>query len=193
MKKLFAAIAVLMLAMLAACGTQETAPPAGEPAPVAEEPTAAPEAAAAPAEAAPEETKPSVFKSLKDVISASAAMKCTWTDAKGNSGEMKVKGKQYRMDARGEGGIAHIVSDGAYMYLWSDGQQEGVKIALDEVEQLQGQYGGQASPTPDMEAEMDYSCSPTIVSASDFTPPSGIQFTDMGEMMAKALQGMGQQ
>lgn len=126
--------------------------------------------------------------------------------------EYYLEGKKMRADittsVEGKAQLSHMINDGAYLYIWSDGQTQGSKTAIpteDEVKQLAEdakKYQDQTSDTPDFTSESAYdnletqgytiNCQGVSADASKLTPPSTVTFIDPSEMMKKvAPEGNG--
>jgi len=166
MKRLF----VLIVILLAACGgttTTEDSP-----------------------DTAPEPPKEQTFSTLEAAMNSGLGMKCTF-DYQGNKGTVAVKGEMYHTEVTADGQRAHSMSDGENMYVWAEGQEEGIMITkaqLEEAEKEQGedvQYG-----MFDTEQEYDFVCLPSVVSGTSFVPPSDVTFIDVETFVEQLVEGM---
>ncbi len=78
---------------------------------------------------------------------------------------------------------SHMISDGEFIYTWSDAMPQGVKIAVSNAETAGAKQSGQQ----DMyNAQVNYDCDSWRVDEKKFELPSGVEFMDLGAMM----QGM---
>jgi hypothetical protein len=76
----------------------------------------------------------------------------------------------------------HLVSDGATMYMWSDGSDRGTKMKLD-LEQIASSTASAQNQAVDLNKEVDIKCNPWTVDATKFTPPTTVQFTDLSSVL----------
>jgi len=67
---------------------------------------------------------------------------------------------------------AHMIQSGGYIYSWSDMVPQGFKMEVSE------SVGAAQSQGFDVNAQVEYSCSPWLVDASKFTPPAAVTFTE---------------
>jgi len=132
-------------------------------------------------------------QSLKDLLSYASNQKCTFTDPdSGSSGEVFGSTQSVRVDF--SAGIdkanlsSHMISDGANMYLWFDGETKGFKASLADIEKFSKQGYGIANKTVDINSKVAYECDPWAVDPGMLTIPLNIEFTDFSTM----LQGVGQ-
>lgn len=134
------------------------------------------------------QTKQSKIMSLKDLISSGMAQKCTWSFEEGQdnkmTGQILVKGKKFNQTSIVDGPQGQIefrsVSDGEYVYSWSDNPAAGnmaFKMKLEESENQSSDNPGQIN----WENQYDFDCNSTVLSDSDFNPPQGIEFIDMND------------
>jgi len=73
---------------------------------------------------------------------------------------------------------SHMIQEGGWSYIWSSASPQGTKMKVDE---------NAPTPTPgpqnqnvDVNTEVEYKCSDWSVDNSKFTPPSEIQFLELG-------------
>lgn len=145
-------------------------------------------------------------KSLFDFFSMAGSQKCTFSDkTNGGSGVVYVNGGKMRGDFQSTNNAktttSHMINDGTFVYIWTDGQKSGYKMSLATVKQEQSQVSmapgntnsGQQGQTQgmDMKQQSDYSCGPWAADASLFTMPQGVTFTDYSSMMQGAGTGAG--
>jgi hypothetical protein len=124
--------------------------------------------------------------SLKDAVSLGVAMKCTY-QIEGNEYEGYVKGESYRGSIKtAEGKVGAVIIKDGCMWTWSEDESQGIKTCY-EVEgpdetDVWEQSQGVAAPG------INYTCMPSAVTDSQFTPPSDVNFMDIDAMM----EGFGQ-
>ncbi len=179
--------------------TSDAAAPLSETAKSTESATATPAAAAT--ETASVAAK---GKSLKELIASAMTAKCTVTtssEQSDSSGMVYVTGGKLRSDftntmktgpAAGKVQVAHMIVDTEYSYMWGDGMMKiGIKMATKDMLDVKPENGNtpQNQAAVDMNEKSDYKCSSWKANSSYFTPPSDIEFQDMGAMM-KNMPGM---
>jgi len=144
-------------------------------------------------------------KSLFDFFSMAGSQKCTFSDDTNKSaGTVYVSSGKMRGDfqesnnSTGKTEQTHMINDGTYVYMWTDGQNNGYKMSDQFVKQEEAQSseaktpsnaGGNPQPSQgvDMHQKANYSCGGWSADNSLFTPPSDVSFTDYSSMM----QGQG--
>jgi hypothetical protein len=129
-------------------------------------------------------------KSLKDLLTAGIAQKCTYssTDEDGSTeGTSYISGGKVRGDfsvvSSGKTTKSHMISDGKTSYIWTDGEETGFKMTVEETDTQETD----SSQTPTQGAagwddKFDYKCSAWVTDGSYFTPPSNVKFTDFSEL-----------
>ena len=143
-------------------------------------------------------------KSLSDFFSMTGSQKCTFTDKSNNSsgtlyiGDSKMRG-DFQSQDNGKTTATHMINDGKFVYIWTDGQKSGYKMSTDIVKKQAAQVTmgpennapSEAQPSSgpvDMHQQADYSCGGWSVDNAMFTLPQGITFTDYSTMMQGAMQ-----
>jgi hypothetical protein len=136
-------------------------------------------------------------KSLSDFFSMKGTLKCTFSDQTNSGsgtvyvGSGKMRG-DFQSQVNGTQSQTHMVNDGTYVYIWTEGQKNGYKMSLDSVKSEASQVKVSGTPTAvkpqgmNMNRQSNYSCSPWVVNASLFTVPSDITFVDYSSMMQGA-------
>lgn len=97
--------------------------------------------------------------------------------------------------------LSHMINDGTYLYIWSDGQAQGSKTTIpteEDVKQMTEdakKYETQSQNTPDFTSETGYdnlqnegytiNCQAVASNSSLLVPPITITFIDPTEMMKK--------
>ncbi len=189
MKKIIGIILILSL-LLAGCGSEEVKTSTTK---------SATSDTAVSAEAGEEEKGAieSTFSNLKDAMAAAVPMKCTWSFSDQGTtmdGVTTVSGKKFNSEVSFEGNgqsfTSNTVSDGTYMYFWSDmpgGRAMKMTIPDDQATSAPSEGSAQMM---DLEANYNYKCAPTVTSPGTFNPPN-MEFMDMDAMMAD-MGGVGQ-
>lgn len=192
-KSITAILCGMAIVFLAGCGTGE----------VATEKAAEIQAdmmqKAAPIEAA-QQGDGSIRGSIKDLLGMGKALKCTWEDPAGMSGETYVDGKNTYSHLKnvpvgpaGEKGDSFVITDEMWMYTWSSLSNQGMKMSMIESDNVNGVDVPQIDTGAvdkkaveegfDMQEDYDYSCMPWVVDRAVFAPPADVTFVDMNAMM----------
>ena len=144
-------------------------------------------------------------KSLFDFFSMGGSQKCTFSDKTNNSsgtvyvGNGKMRG-DFQSNDNGTTSQTHMINDGKYVYMWTEGQKDGYKMSLDTIKQQAAQESSNTGNTPsdnqtpsqavNMNQKADYSCGGWSVDSSLFTVPSDVNFVDYSAMMQGAMKGV---
>jgi hypothetical protein len=131
--------------------------------------------------------------SIKDALSQSVSLECTYTDEQGRTAKTYLKNGAIRSDYTGksmEESGSMIVKD-KKMYTWNN-QKQGFMMEIPDVTGTPEQTGemGKQDPVAELE-KYKQSCKPAVVSDSLFTPPADVTFTDYSQMMQQAPQAPG--
>lgn len=130
-------------------------------------------------------------KSLKELIAAGIAQKCTFssTDESGSTeGTTYVAGGKMRGDftnvISGKTTKSHMIVDGKTNYIWTDGEKTGFKVTVEDTSGAGDTSVSQDTTqgSMDLNEKADYKCSSWVTDSSQFTPPSNVQFTDFSQM-----------
>lgn len=134
--------------------------------------------------------KEKVEQSLKNLMASGQAQKCTVKMTSEEAGDLKseiwIKGKKMKQITKSEtlggGGepmTMYVISDGEWMYNWSDKTDQGMKMKVEEIEKDEQEVTenskGQAV---DWETKLDYQCQATNIADSEFVPPASVEFVD---------------
>ncbi len=128
-------------------------------------------------------------QSFKDLMKLSTNQQCTFTDTSTqNSGTVyggsgKVRG-DFSSVVNGTSLASHVISDGKTVYVWTDGQPQGFKMTLTEMETLPQDT---TSKSVDLDKKVDYSCNAWITDNSKFQVPTTVKFSDMSKMMKDVM------
>jgi len=135
-------------------------------------------------------------KSLFDFFSMAGSQKCIFSDSNNNSsGTVYISDGKMRGDFQsqnsGKTESSHMLNDGSYVYMWTDGQSNGYKMSLEIVKQEAAQVttspsngnSQQPSQTVNLQQKSNYSCGPWSANSSLFTVPANVTFTDYSSMM----------
>jgi len=96
-----------------------------------------------------------------------------------SSGVVHVSGNKVRGDfttnVEGYGSVqAHMISDGEYVYSWSDMAPQGIKVKAAAQSSGTGPTSGQVV---DLNHSYSYDCEQSSTEASLFVPPANVSFT----------------
>lgn len=124
--------------------------------------------------------------SIKDALTKSVSLKCEYTDPQNNKSVYFIKNGAIRadmIDSNPENSGSMILKD-KKLYTWKD--KEGYVMTLPEIKDAEGNVTSDSTQADDLIKDIeDYkdNCKPTVVSDSQFTPPSDVTFADMSKMM----------
>lgn len=135
--------------------------------------------------------------SLKELLAKNIAQKCTWqtSNEQGDTqGEILINGNKFKQTIKmknpmGETQI-NSISDGEWMYTWSNDSTTGNMAFKMKIDQNQTETG-----TPqvnngkvDWNQEFNYNCQPTVINEADLTVPKDIKFTDLNDLTRQFQQ-----
>lgn len=158
-------------------------------------------------EAKTEKSQEKEQEKLAKMLESGDAVKCQIKDEMGEyilwakGGKMKIEGINYAGMKEGEENKkGSMISDGKFIYTWSD--KEGMKMSIEAEEaeldkEESGEDTGEANVQDwsDWAKEKDkvgaqYDCQATDLSDSDFTPPGDVVFQDFSQFMKNLQSGM---
>ncbi len=135
--------------------------------------------------------------SMKELMSR-ASSKCTVSNSTANSesngtvyvGQGKMRGDFTSVTKSPDMTIeSHMISDGDFIYTWSDAMAQGVKIPVASAN-MSGQPNAPKSEQVELyNAEVAYDCEPWRVDETQFEIPSSVTFVDMSTMMQGGSAG----
>ena len=125
---------------------------------------------------------------LQSLLSLGSAQKCTFTDATSatasSEGTVYVSSGKFRGDftsvVAGKNIMSHMIVSANDAYVWTDLTPGGFKMALATIEKQQAPGANQGF---DPNKKVNYSCSPWTVDAKVFALPTGIQFSNMTNIL----------
>jgi hypothetical protein len=123
--------------------------------------------------------------SLRSLLGADSSQVCTYEDVTTSTeGTIYIGSGRMRGDistvASGETINSHMISDGKFIYIWTDESEDGVKMSLANATQYEGQQN--SGQTVDLDQKIDYTCSNWNVDNTKFTLPS-INFQDFSAFL----------
>lgn len=133
-----------------------------------------------------------VKKSFRDLFSIGENQECTFSDTTaGSHGTIYIGSNELRGDfesnVNNKTVRSHIIQDRENMYVWTDNEKQGFKVARDSVEKAVENMGDVAV---DLNKEADYSCKTWSVDTGVFSLPSDVEFQDYSKMMEGAGEFM---
>lgn len=148
------------------------------------------------------DTASSPFSSIKDALSKSLSLVCTFTDDQGRKTESSVKNGAVRvnmMAVKPEDSTSMIMKD-KKIYFWNEVKKEGMMMEVPEVSITPlPTVTGITKPTTKtnqavngqevlaMLEKFKDSCKPGVVDDALFMPPADVKFTDLSKMMPPTL------
>lgn len=146
-----------------------------------------------------------VFTSIKDALSKSISLKCTFKDEKGVETTTYIKNGAVRVMLNGtadEDAPNNIVMKDKQMHMWSDKTKEGIILAFNDVDVSPYPTAGQGNKNPTdpkfgqqesilstIEKYKD-ACKPEVVSDSMFTVPTDVKFQDMNALQQQMMKDL---
>lgn len=122
--------------------------------------------------------------SLRSLLSLGQNTTCTIANPDGSTGTVFVSAGRVRgdFDTQTDKGamMTHMIQSDGYMYLWQEGETQGMKVKFDETTSTTDQT---TQGNVDLDSEVDLSCVPWVTDGSKFTPPSGVVFTELSAML----------
>ncbi len=145
--------------------------------------------------------------SFKDLLGKSGSQKCVVSQSSTMS---KSSGTFYISNGKGRGDFestvlsgpgagtmtkSSMIMDGDIIYTWDESTKQGMKISAATLDGSSATPASGGATNANVSAQQfaqsyDYDCEDSRVDDSIFTPPAGIEFMDMNEMM-KGLPNMG--
>ncbi len=113
--------------------------------------------------------------SLKSLMAAGSSVSCTFDSSEGK-GTAYVTGDKMRVDYTAMGTSGHMINDGQFLYMWTDGSKTGIKMSS----KVDNNSIPGSSQAPDLNTQQDYTCKPWTQTSSSFAVPSTVTFTTLG-------------
>ena len=136
-----------------------------------------------------------VFTSIKDALSKSLSLECTYQDEKGTETKTYIKSGAVRAESKivvnGSATESQVIFKDRKMYSWDNTTKKGVVFEIpEETENPQitpsGQRSADDNKSESFLAEIEKykdACKPAVVSDSLFTPPSDVEFQDFSSIL----------
>jgi len=117
---------------------------------------------------------------LKAAVQLGVPMKCKY-QVNGMEYEGHVKGKKWRGKMKyPDGRQGEVIMKDNCMWSWSDNDKQGITMCFEPTEDDQDMWDQPEGATA---PDIDYNCSPTVITDAMFTPPSDINFSDLEGLM----------
>lgn len=133
-------------------------------------------------------------KSLKDLMGLGLTQECKFTDSvSGSQGVVHTQGNkihgQFTINLESQTMVSNMLSDGENIYIWSEGQPQGMKMAISSMDDFSDAPEDQKGSV-DLNQQVDYSCGVWVVDPSVFEIPTNIEFQDLSALMQETQQMM---
>ena len=144
----------------------------------------------------------SVSGNIDKLLNKNKSLKCTYSYNTGEqtlNGTLYTSGKMFRSEfempmENNDTAFSYSLSDGKDMYTWTDGNNQGMKINLEESQDMAKDY--QDSPDSEnhkqasdqLNNEYEYKCQNWKVNPEKFKVPANIEFSDLTETMKQVQE-----
>ncbi|MBP9781686.1 hypothetical protein KBC89_03455, partial [Candidatus Woesebacteria bacterium] len=142
------------------------------------------------------------YQKVADAMASGKSVECVMTNTKeGTNFTYQVKGKKVRSFGQitpESSSSGNMISDGDYLYMWSDDGQPGTKFKIPTEAEVAEMTEKPKDLLPDLSDEakqqefvdMGYSiqCDQKNITDDAFIPPATVQFQDLSLMMESAKQ-----
>jgi len=135
-------------------------------------------------------TEGAVTGTIKGLLEKGLTQKCTITypDNEG-TGTMYLSGRKFSSEftmnvGEGQKITGYSVSDGNYIYIWSNASTTGTKMKIDTALE-NAPTGTDTTQGGNLNEELKFNCSGWTLDQAKFTPPSNIQFNDLTNLLPK--------
>lgn len=127
------------------------------------------------------ETVSEVYEgSLKTAIEKGVSMKCSYKMDE-NEYEGVIKGKMWRGKMKtGDGRVGEVIIKDECMWSWESGKKDGTKICF-EAKTEEGSAGSIWDQPSTGNPDVQYKCTPALVTDSEFDPPKDVVFVDLNQ------------
>jgi hypothetical protein len=129
-------------------------------------------------------------KSLKELIGAGQVQECKFTDPDTLAeGLVRTSGNkssaEFSAVTEGQTVLSHMISDGENVYVWMEGQSQGMKMSqasLDDFSDAPEEQKGAV----DLNRQLEYKCGVWAVDNSVFEVPKDVKFQDLSTLMQES-------
>lgn len=131
-------------------------------------------------------------KSIRTLLESTSPQKCSFKDNMENiemNGVIYIANKKMRGDydsnILGKQMITHLIYDGDFTYMWTEGDIQGYKIA--NKQEVPNEVVQETKQQVDIDKLMDIHCDNWLVDEQVFALPAGINFVDIKTMIPTGL------
>lgn len=134
-------------------------------------------------------------RSLRDLLTAGVAQKCTFStenSAGSGTGTFLISGGKVRGEVastvEGKNVLMHMIVDGTTSYVWMGDETTGFKMTLDPQDKA-APSGAPKNSGIDPDADLNYNCTPWVADSAQFVIPQNVKFSDFSSMIKPAVSG----
>lgn len=111
---------------------------------------------------------------LKLAVEKGIPLKCTYKVNDQNFGTGYIKGKKYLGEGTINGQQGHVLLVDNCMWSWTEGKTQGAKMCFEPTngKSIWDQQGA---------GDIQYTCSPAVITDAMFVPPTNIQFMEINQ------------
>lgn len=120
--------------------------------------------------------------SIKSLLSSATPKQCNFSDKTGTSttnGTVYIAGGKasgnFNVQTSGGPIASHMVSDGTYVYIWTDTMKQGFKMSLDQANSTV--TNAQNTQSPSIDKTFKFTCKDWIADSSKFILPQDVTFS----------------
>jgi hypothetical protein len=127
---------------------------------------------------------------IKDLLAKNLTQKCTivYPENKG-TGTIYFAGKKFNgeftMNIENQKMTSYTISDGTYMYIWTNNSPTGMKMKISEQE-VKTPTGTTTQKT-NLEDQVKFTCTGWTLNQTKFTPPANIKFESLDNLFPTAM------
>ena len=133
--------------------------------------------------------KNAITGTILSLIEGGKTISCTITypDNKGTGTIYVGSNKKFAGDFNMKGTnnanvVAHMISNGTYVYMWSAAMPMGIKMSLLAAKNATNANSAQTNQNANLNQTVNMQCNPWVVDESKFTVPTNVSFTDMSNL-----------
>lgn len=117
---------------------------------------------------------------LKDALLLGQSMKCSWQKEGKELATAFIKDKKVYSEAIHEDKKMHSIVRDNCLYAWEEGENQGFKMCFEPTTETEDSLMETEGTLP---ADIDYHCTPTVLTDAMFEPPANVNFISSEEMM----------
>lgn len=144
---------------------------------------------------------PAELEEMANAIEAGESVSCTMSNDTDSTMVYHIKGEKFKITGMSTGEdlqTGSMLSDGEFIYNWSDDTKMGTKMKIEEpeevtsdpemTEELVDEESQISDPRDFYDQGFEVDCERSIIADSEFVIPTDVTFTDLSDLM----QNMGQ-